>query len=759
MNIDNENLFFSKLKSGINLFTGAGFSVLPSPSGRILPKTSELLTDVCDKFGISASYSCDIERVAAILQRNYNSEFQDYLREKYRISEYNSLYDSLNLIEIKNIITTNIDNLIPAIFENSNKYYVNSVVYRGPTKNESNAINYIPLHGDVLLPDSKLIFGKFELSSANDQNKGLFSMMHGELLKYPTLFWGYAFHDGSVNNVLNYVLSQGKQDIWVQLLPGNDNIDFFHDLGVNVIVSDTEELLEYIKSNTTEFTANDIQQKRKNEFWNSYKIPSLTNVLAEPRELFFQQGNNNWFFTLTDVAYNTAWVNNVLDISLKSKNTIIVGIPFCGKTTLLQQVALKYPKQVYYVDDLSEEKSKLICNNINNDSEETIILIDNCSEDIMAYKILAENPNIRTIATSDDFSFETSKHLIDGIPYKKIAIDNLNELEAKRAYNVIPSNIRKEPFSYKIDANEKYSFLELISANVKEVISISKIQKILQEIRKQDYDSFELLLLISYLVYFKSSLTTDILFKYYHDTNYAAIQGRITKINSFVSELICPDLIDQDYYSLRSSLFAHYTHIAAQKYYSNEYGNVILKFINEVQPNFIYKYYVFKRKAYDSSLFLQLYGKDADNVYQTIFANDPSAYTLQQWALYKAKTKRYEEAFSDINKALCMLPNNFSIKNSMAIILFEANKEKDYELAKPYLFESMRILEDCYTSDKRKEYHIMKYKDFAIFLKSKYDDNTYIDSAYHWINDLFNSDTTNTRAKKWLEEINKFRST
>lgn len=35
--IDNRNIFFDKIKTGINLFTGAGFSVLESPSGNRLP--------------------------------------------------------------------------------------------------------------------------------------------------------------------------------------------------------------------------------------------------------------------------------------------------------------------------------------------------------------------------------------------------------------------------------------------------------------------------------------------------------------------------------------------------------------------------------------------------------------------------------------------------------------------------------------------------------------------------------------------------
>lgn len=35
--IDNKNIFFEKLKTGVNLFIGAGFSVLESPTGRDFP--------------------------------------------------------------------------------------------------------------------------------------------------------------------------------------------------------------------------------------------------------------------------------------------------------------------------------------------------------------------------------------------------------------------------------------------------------------------------------------------------------------------------------------------------------------------------------------------------------------------------------------------------------------------------------------------------------------------------------------------------
>lgn len=52
---------------------------------------------------------------------------------------------------------------------------------------------------------------------------------------------------------------------------------------------------------------------------------------------------------------------------------------------------------------------------------------------------------------------------------------------------------------------------------------------------------------------------------------------------------------------LRTALFAKIAHEVALKKYTENYGKIVLQFLEKVQPNFIYKYYVFKRKAYDSN--------------------------------------------------------------------------------------------------------------------------------------------------------------
>lgn len=737
------------MKRGINIFAGAGFSKLVSPSGEKLPDASELCNEICERFSISSAYANDLEKMSSILKRNRKDEFQKYLRERFTIKEYNKLYDVLNLVNITSFITTNIDNLFQCVIDNSKRYYLNCVSSYGATKRDGNVIEYVPLHGDIRDKNSELYFGKFELSNVGNKNAALFAIMHGRLLTCPTLFWGYGFHDGSVSEVISQILDQGKQDIWIQCLPESDNISFFRDLGCNVIVATTEELLTEINTELTHLVGagKDIE----NKIWKKYEVPSGNQVESLPLTDYYQLGKTHWYYIITDQAYATHWVNLVIDSSLENKNVLILGIPLGGKTTLLMQIARKYNKQVYYITDLNREKAKLLCNNVGK-HEEKVVLIDNCAEDLTAYQMLASNKNIKTIAACDDFMFDSSKHILEDIEYKKIIMEDIEIGEAQRIYSNIPENIRNDSFKYKEKETDKYSIFELVTTNVKNIISEDKVKNFLDKVER-DADVFELVLLTAYLVYNDSVLSTDIIYKYFDIQGYEDVQEKMRKTQSMLAEIdvtLEPDLDDQDYYSLRSDLFAQITHEVAKAHYKKEYAKVIKKFIERVSPDYIYKNYAFKRRAYDSELFYELFGKYGDAVYEEVYFNDSSAYTLQQWALYKARNGRFVEAFADIDKAINMLPNNFSIKNARAIILFEANKDKVTEEAKKSLYEAMKILEQCYMSDKRKVYHAQKYAEFAIYLCEKYSNKTYLHQAYKWIKELIDKEDSRSYKTKGL---------
>jgi len=752
VDIDNRALFYQALAKGINLFTGAGFSVLPSPSGNFLPTVSNLLPEICSEFAINTSFSNDIEKVASILKLRNKGPFDKYLREKYTVSDYNPLYNVLNKVNIHSFITTNIDNLFPSVIDNSKKYYLNSSATHGAAKRDGMLIEFTPLHGYVKDLDSELYFGKFELNIVGQINRSLFESAKTDMMRFPTLFWGYGFHDGSVLNALADVISSKQQDIWVQCRP-NDDIDYYRALGLNVIIADTESLLRDIEANMEDGDedTSTSQSLDDNSVWMQFKIPTLNAVESLSVDAYYTRGITHWYYILSDQAYVTELVSTVMNCSLEHKNVVLVGIPFCGKTTLLMQIAQRDRRTTYFIDRPTLDQAKLLIRNIKPD-QKAVLLIDNCAEDMRAYALLANQPNILTIATSDESVFEQSKHLLSA-RIERINFDDLSELEAQSIYNFIPEKFRKDKFTYKENSTDKYSMLEFMSSNISDALTEDRIHEMLQRAKNADEISFELILLTTYLMKNKSALSTDVLFYYLGDTSYDEILKYLEKVAGYLNELdlhLYPDADDQDYFSLRSNLFAYYSDRVLQKYYKKDYGSVVARLIHEVPSSCIYRYFVFKRTAFDSEFFYKLYGTDAESLYNEIYGFDPSGYTLQQRARYKSKCGDFQDAFVDIDKASVKLSDNFSIKNTKAIILFEANKGKKSSEAIKALHEAMLTLGDCYRSDKRKAYHARVFAEFAIYLADEYRDSQYLEQAQTWLESVINKGEYTSHHARWL---------
>ena len=126
--------------------------------------------------------------------------------------------------------------------------------------------------------------------------------------------------------------------------------------------------------------------------------------------------------------------------------------------------------------------------------------------------------------------------------------------------------------------------------------------------------------------------------------------------------------------------------------------------------------------------------------YEKVFIYDNrNPYILQQGALYLSTKHRYSEAFDWIDRAKTMTNNkHFSIRNSHAIILFDANYEINTDEAKGLLIQSMKTLHECYSNDNRKTYHAQVYADQALRYFRKYHDETsveFLEQSKVWLQD------------------------
>lgn len=757
--IDREDLFKEKLRSGISLFTGAGFSCLPDEEGNKLPVANELCQEICEKFDLSyETFGDDLESISALAD---GDEYQRFLRDKFKVSQINKKYLLLNRISMLSFVTTNVDNIIHLAIEQGDRYFLKSITYYGAIRKEHAELCYIPLHGEVMNQDKPLYFGKFDLATADQSNSDLFQQATLKLRGTPIVFWGYGFHDSGVLKTVKKLLENGPQDIWVQCRESDKKqIALFENLGCNIIIAETYQLFDWIEENTTEITeAKEVSNIQQNSNLKSYFIPTINQVPAVQATDYFIKGITQWYSVFAKQAIELDIVNDTYNTHLKNKNTIIIGTDFSGKTTALMQLALKLnAKNKLFVSNLTPEKSKFIINNIG--KAEATIFIDNCETDIIAYKLLAQVDNIFTIATATDYTFEASKHLLEGVKYKSIFIKDFTKEQARRFYNSIDASVRQNIFSYKNSDDEKYSILEMMLKNIKNSLGRKRIEELLLKVLHSNQSAFDTVALAIYLSGNCSALSTDILFSYFDCKTYQDTQKYVNEANGLLRELDvtvdrCND--DQDYYDVRSKLFLYHGKklLAEQPELKNAYAKTISVFLNKISPYKIYQYHLFRRSAYDAKLYYDLFNKNANDIYAMLYNYDHNPYTLQQWALCRAYLKEFKEAFADIDKAQRQKPANFSIRNTSAIILFEANRDDKSEIGYQKRKEAIEILEKCYYNDKRKVYHANRFAEFAIDIANLDNDYQYIERAITWLKELVDQGEVLSRyTKKYLLQLN-----
>lgn len=759
--IANKELFKHYLKSGIVLFTGAGFSLLKSPSGNVLPKASDLCQDVIDYFDLKEVLSgIDDVQLSYVSEFCPYSEYQEYLRKRFYCQDYNELYDVIDRINISAYATTNIDNIIRMVISKSKRYYLHNIKEFGAPSKTGNELLYIPLHGDVMDGSSKLYFGMFELSDVDNDNGDLFNQLFASIEGKPILFIGYSFNDAGVRKIVNKLLRKRPADIWVQCMPNDaKQIRLFENLRCNIIKGDTFSLLSWIKDHCDENDGGEetIEDYCFDEKLKKYRIPTATDVEAVRLEDFYKRGITNWYSIIYDNAYERRIVNEAIDKALENKRILICGCKFSGKTTTLMQISRKVQaKEKYYITAITKDEAVFMLNNIG--ERPAWVFFNNCCDDIDALLEFAKRDNIYLVGTSDDYKYESIRHILVS---KKVSLKvlNCNEIsrdEALAMYNKIPTGIKKNKFLYREDDYEKYTMLEFIERNVEHAETERSITDMLKKIKKEREDIFKILAIASYLTDNGSAISylivSHVLKINPFPDAFEKVQDAINYLRDYYnfesfyddSEMTMQDkdaLALIDYFVLRSKIFSTYTKNILKNDFREDFAEIIYDFLIGESTYNIFRYHVYRITAYDASLFHDLFSLEkADKIYSFLYEQNESAFILQQQALCQARFGDFDNAFYNIDRALCMLPNNFSIKNSQAIIWFQKNIAINTPESIEYLHKAMGILNECFENDNRKLFHAQKFAEFAIDLYKKYDIADYIEMANRWMQDMTSDD-------------------
>jgi tetratricopeptide (TPR) repeat protein len=221
--------------------------------------------------------------------------------------------------------------------------------------------------------------------------------------------------------------------------------------------------------------------------------------------------------------------------------------------------------------------------------------------------------------------------------------------------------------------------------------------------------------------------------------------------------LMIIDEENQDYFMPRSIILAE---TIIKQVPSKLLKRVLNIFLDNLPPYKIINYRAFRKKAHDKSIINKAFPdwEEGKKYYEDLIEDDKNNHFLwQQGALYLSQKKQYNLAFIWIEQARNMSNNRVtSIKNSHAIILFDANINREGYEVQESLDRSMEILKDCYFEDKRKIYHAKRFAYQAINYYERFASDigkNYLKQAENWLKDEIKDYAWDRELRRLLKEV------
>ena len=750
--IQYENTFLKELADGINLFLGSAFSIKAKDKERHnLPTGVQLRDELLAYFNLEKFANLALPRLIKIIQARERDELKRYLKNRFKVNELDARYFSLTKLPIKTIFTTNIDDVIYSIYEDSVDYYINDVTLHGPVYADKRSVNYIPLHGTVINDTFDYSFSTTEIATSFRSDPDKWHFLTEAMQKRATLFWGYGLEDAGTIEALSPTTIKGRtyKDIWITTRDSDSEAaEYFKAMNLKLVEADTDIMLDYfnnakdnIKIETFESPAISVRKIFPKE-----RIPLVSEVPVRSTLDFYLGAPPAWSDIYLGRLHKTKYFSEINNAINTGKDVLIVGLPAAGKSTLLMQVAAEYKYNgiKLITDSITISKARFILSTLKD--ERALVFVDNFSNDIHAVTELIGARNVQFVGCDREYYFETLTHKLNLKDCEIITVSGLEPNDVQDIFDKIPREIRKERFENpQVEDGVQPSLFELIETNIWKATIRDRFQAVLNELRKESKPLHDILIMCAYVHKCRTPVSFDMVWAFLgsNNTTEEEVRGYISRLGSLLQDYSPGQVLideDQDYFTPRSLTVSD---AIIEQVPHKSLKDVIINFHKNITPLRICRYDIFKKWAYDASLMVKAFPiwLEGKRFYEESYALDSSPFLLQQGALYLAHKKQFKEAFSWIDEALIQTNRRiFSIKNSHAIILFKANiNTNDYDpLVRKTLDESMSILDECYKHDKRKAYHALSYANQSLKYWNKYGDDKskeYLVKAKKWLTD------------------------
>lgn len=449
MKVESENLFRGALRSGINLFLGAGFSLLAKDEdGTALPLGSQLATELAREFDLTDADALNLPQICTIIERSQKDRLRSYLKRRLTVGSFNPSYRGLQRLNVKTIFTTNIDDLVFKIYANSVTHYLNDLDIRGASYNDRSAIDVMTLSGSVLDDSRPFSFSSLDLAAAFRTDPDRWHLLTSRLQETPTLFWGYNMGDAATLEALNPATVRGRRlrDRWI-ILPADADpgtVQYFRALDFQLVFADTAEFLEYVDS--LETLADDrlvVPKGRRTtrDLFPTEAIPDVADVPVRPLAEFFLGAPPTWHDVFSNRIPQISHLRRIRDSIQAGYHTLVIGVPASGKTTLLMQAAheANYDGYKLVCNAPTIEKAQLILKRLG--GEPALIFVDHFADDADAVDLLSSSPNVLLVGCDRDYNFEIVSHRLNRRNFNIVDVTDISEADFQEIMSHIPPSL------------------------------------------------------------------------------------------------------------------------------------------------------------------------------------------------------------------------------------------------------------------------------------------------------------------------------
>ncbi len=267
-------------------------------------------------------------------------------------------------------------------------------------------------------------------------------------------------------------------------------------------------------------------------------------------------------------------------------------------------------------------------------------------------------------------------------------------------------------------------------------------------------------MLCAYMHVARVPLSMEVAYSYFDEMTFTDVINMRKQLSDFLQEDDEEELATNniDGYRPRSSIVADSILAYTSKALLAKVMWTVLKKVNSFT---ICNYRIFRKWAFDKVLVMKAFEnwREGKEFYEEAFLYDNrNPYILQQGALYLSANRKYRDAFDWIDKAKTLTNDKqFSIRNSHAIILFDANYEVSGSEAEKQMDVSMAILHKCYSDDMRRTFHAKTYADQALRYLIKYHNNkakAYLSQALEWLDEELKENSWEYEIKQLRAQVN-----